>query len=65
MQDGETGILVPGNNIRKLAEAITELSTNYHKCRRMGQQGHTLLTQKFTMDVHVKNLQKIYEKSIF
>ncbi|MDF5726362.1 MAG: glycosyltransferase family 4 protein, partial [Rhizonema sp. PD37] len=39
LQDGETGILVPGNNIRKLAEAITELSTNYHKRRRMGQQG--------------------------
>ncbi|WYL97100.1 MAG: glycosyltransferase family 4 protein [Gloeotrichia echinulata IR180] len=64
LQDGETGILVPANDIDKLAFAITDLSTNYDKSRQMGEQGHDLLMQEFTIDVHVKKLQKIYETTI-
>ncbi|MGL5061828.1 MAG: glycosyltransferase family 4 protein [Microcoleus sp.] len=60
----ETGILVPINDIKQLAAAITDLSTNYHKSRLLGQQGHDLLLKEFTMDVHVKKLQQIYEKAI-
>ncbi|WP_017316827.1 glycosyltransferase [Mastigocladopsis repens] len=65
IRDGETGILVPAHDSQKLAEAITELYTNYHKSRRMGEQGHALLMQEFTMDIHVKNLHTIYEKTIY
>lgn len=65
IRDGETGILVPPNNIKKLAEAINELHKDYQRCRRMGEQGHALFMNEFTMDVHVKNLQKIYEETIF
>jgi glycosyltransferase involved in cell wall biosynthesis len=64
LQDGETGILVPANDIKMLAEAITDLSCDYHKCRRMGEQGYALFMQEFTMDTHVKHLQKIYENTI-
>ncbi|MBW4596508.1 MAG: glycosyltransferase family 4 protein [Brasilonema angustatum HA4187-MV1] len=64
LQDGETGVLVPANNIKMLAQAITHLSSDYQKCRQMGEQGHALLMQEFTMDVHVKYLQKIYENTI-
>jgi glycosyltransferase involved in cell wall biosynthesis len=31
LRDGETGILVPINDIKQLAAAITELSTSYEK----------------------------------
>ena len=64
LRDGETGILVPGNNIKKLADAIHELYTDYQKSRHMGEQGHTLLMKKFTIDAHVNNLRKIYAKTI-
>ena len=64
MCDGETGILVPPNDIKKLAAAITELATNYQKSRSMGEQGHAWFLKEFTMDTHVKRLQKIYEKTI-
>jgi glycosyltransferase involved in cell wall biosynthesis len=64
LQDRETGILIPSHDIKKLSDAITELSTNYQKCRRMGELGNALFMKKFTMDVHVKNLQIIYEESI-
>lgn len=64
LRDGETGILVPGNNIKKLADAIHELYTDYQKSRHMGEQGHALLMKKFTIDAHVNNLQRIYAKTI-
>lgn len=62
--DRETGILVPASNIQQLATAITELSTNYQKSHRLGEQGHALFLKEFTMDIHVNKLQKIYEKTI-
>lgn len=62
--NGETGILVPVNDIKQLAAAINYLSINYHKTRLLGQQGHALFLKEFTMDIHVNKLQKIYEKTI-
>lgn len=64
LRDGETGILVPGNNIQKLADAIHELYTDYQKSRHMGEQGHAFLMKEFTIDAHIKNLRKIYAKTI-
>ncbi|MEH2456686.1 glycosyltransferase family 4 protein [Nostoc sp.] len=64
LRDGETGILVPANNIKKLADAINELYIDHQKSRYMGEQGHALLMKEFTMDAHVKNLQTIYAKTI-
>lgn len=64
LQDGKTGILVTANDIKKLDDAITDLSTNYQKCVCLGEQGHALFMKEFTMDVHVKHLQKIYENTI-
>ncbi|MEH2313298.1 MAG: glycosyltransferase family 4 protein [Nostoc sp.] len=64
LRDGETGIIVPGNNIKKLADAIHELYTDYQKSRYMGEQGHALLMKEFTMHTHINNLRKIYAKTI-
>ena len=64
LRDGKTGILVPGNNIQKLADAIHELYTDYQKSRHMGEQGHAFLMKEFTIDTHLKNLRKIYAKTI-
>lgn len=62
--DRETGILVPVNDIKQLAAAITYLSTNYQKSRLLGQQGHAWFLKDFTMDVHINKLQQLYEKTI-
>ncbi|MHC5857806.1 glycosyltransferase family 4 protein [Nostoc sp.] len=64
LQDGETGILVPANDIQKLADAINELYIDHQKSRYMGEQGHALLMKEFTMAAHVNNLRKIYAKTI-
>ncbi|QLE41566.1 glycosyltransferase [Nostoc sp. C052] len=64
LQDGETGILVPANDIQKLADAINELYIDHEKSRYMGEQGHALLMKEFTMAAHVNNLRTIYAKTI-
>ncbi|MEH1856060.1 MAG: glycosyltransferase family 4 protein [Nostoc sp.] len=64
LRDGETGILVPANDIQKLADAIHELYIDYPKSRYMGEQGHALLMKEFTMAAHVNNLRTIYAKTI-
>ncbi|MEH1786268.1 glycosyltransferase family 4 protein [Nostoc sp.] len=64
LRDGETGILVPANDIQKLAGAINELYIDHPKSRYMGEQGHALLMKEFTMNAHVNNLRTIYAKTI-
>ena len=60
----KTGILVEANHINQLAAAITELASNFSKIRDMGQQGHDWFLSNFTMNHHVAQLQKIYDKVI-
>ncbi|GFE68204.1 glycosyltransferase family 4 protein [Chroococcus sp. FPU101] len=62
LHSGETGLLIKANHRTQLAAAINELSQDYFKTQKMGQQGHTLFKEKFTMDIHVQKLQKIYEQ---
>ncbi|WP_414543112.1 glycosyltransferase family 4 protein [Nostoc sp. CCY0012] len=64
VRDGETGVLVPPNNIQRLAAAINELASNYDKSRLMGEIGHAWYQQEFTMDIHVQRLAEIYAKTI-
>ena len=64
VRDGETGILVPPNNIKQLAAAINELAINYPKSRLMGEIGQAWYQQEFTIDIHVQRLVEIYAKTI-
>ncbi|QLE56090.1 glycosyltransferase family 4 protein [Nostoc sp. TCL26-01] len=64
LRDGETGILVPPHDIQKLAVAINELAGNYQQTRLMGEQGHAWFQEEFTMNAHVKQLEKIYDLTI-
>ncbi len=58
----ETGILVESNNIDQLAGAISDLSGDYQKSRVLGEQGHALLMQEFTLGIHTQRLQRIYDQ---
>jgi glycosyltransferase involved in cell wall biosynthesis len=60
----ETGFLVTANDTKQLAAAINELAHNYPKAHKMGEQGHALFLEKFTIENHIQKLQKIYEQCI-
>lgn len=64
VKDRITGILVPSNDIKYLASAITALSEDFLRSRDMGQCGHEWLLKDFTIGLHIERLQKIYEKVI-
>ena len=64
IKDGETGILVPANNIKQLAHAINQLALNYPQTRLMGEMGNAWFQEDFTMDVHFQRLAAIYDQTI-
>ncbi|MBD2138028.1 glycosyltransferase family 4 protein [Anabaena sp. FACHB-1237] len=64
IQNHHTGILVPPHDLQKLADAINELSENYHQARLIGENSHDLFEQKFVMDVHIQELEKIYNQTM-
>jgi len=64
IRSDQTGILITANHVNQLASAITELSSNFSKSREMGKQGYALFSENFTMNHHVDQLQKIYERII-
>jgi glycosyltransferase involved in cell wall biosynthesis len=64
IRDGETGILVEPNNSQALANAITCLGSDFNESRNMGKMGHDWLQEEFSMDTHIKHLQRIYEKAV-
>jgi hypothetical protein len=47
-----------------LADAITELSTDYNKSRLMGIQGNALFFREYTLEIHHQRLHTIYQKII-
>jgi glycosyltransferase involved in cell wall biosynthesis len=64
VQDGKTGILVEPNNRQALAAAITDLAHDFDKAREIGIAGNNLFHSEFTLAIHAKRLQEIYELAI-
>jgi glycosyltransferase involved in cell wall biosynthesis len=58
--DGETGILVPAENPRKLAEAIIYLLQNPDLAKRMGEAGRKRAKNYFTSERLAREIEEIY-----
>ena len=61
--NNKTGILVPPNDVSRLAQAISYLSERYCLCKKMGLEGYELTLSKFSLQNHMHNLHFIYEES--
>lgn len=62
--DGETGLLVPAADARRLAEAVTRLLLDAGEARRLGENAMNRVTQRFGVESMVQGYQAIYAREL-
>jgi glycosyltransferase involved in cell wall biosynthesis len=60
LNDGENGILIPSNNVQKLAEAIKKLAENRNLAIEFGKRGFSDYKEKYIPDFHINKLYEIF-----
>ncbi|MDM8208103.1 glycosyltransferase [Bacteroides gallinaceum] len=58
--DGVTGILVPPNNPRMLANAMLELADNQEMRKKMGRAGRERIKMDFSVDLYAQKFEKLF-----
>lgn len=61
VKEGETGLLVPTNNIDALANALRELMSNPDKAIAMGKQGRDWVTVNFSIEKEADRIHAVYQ----
>jgi glycosyltransferase involved in cell wall biosynthesis len=62
IRDGETGLLVPGEDPAALAHAIRRLLADAELGRRLGEQGRRLVLERFTADHMAQAFERLYSE---
>ncbi|HWP47017.1 MAG TPA: glycosyltransferase family 4 protein [Candidatus Limnocylindrales bacterium] len=62
IQDGINGFLVPPADAHSLAEKILYLLNHKDLALNMGNQGHALVEEKFSIQKMVENTERLYEQ---
>ncbi|HEX2897537.1 MAG TPA: glycosyltransferase family 4 protein [candidate division Zixibacteria bacterium] len=61
VNDGKTGILVPAENPKALAEAILKLANNFDLCDKMGREGREFVRQHYQWEKSLDLMSQLYE----
>jgi glycosyltransferase involved in cell wall biosynthesis len=61
---GETGLLVPPNDVAATAEALDQILGDSGKRQAMSDAGRCRVEDYFSMDHHVRRVLKVYERAI-
>jgi glycosyltransferase involved in cell wall biosynthesis len=59
--DGKTGLLVPPNNPRKLAEAIEKIIDNEELQKKLIAGAEKFLRERFSWETHIRTLLEIFQ----
>jgi glycosyltransferase involved in cell wall biosynthesis len=60
--DGFNGLLVPVKNSEKISEKIIYLLKNPEICKKMGENGYSLVKKNFSIEKMVKSYEELYLK---
>ncbi|HEX8237818.1 MAG TPA: glycosyltransferase family 4 protein [Abditibacteriaceae bacterium] len=60
VRNGETGYLVPPNDLPAFVDAVVDLLLNPLEARRMADNGYKLVMEHFTEEVRIARLEKLY-----
>lgn len=61
VEDGKSGFLVPPKDPKALAEKLLVLLKDDKMREEFGIQGRKIVEEKFTLEKHIKEIEKIYE----
>jgi len=61
IEPGRNGILVPPEDHKALAQAITKILQDSHRAREMGKAGRQKISQTFTINTMVRENQDMYK----
>ena len=64
MQDGVTGLIVPPQQPRRMAEGLARLLRDESLRRTLGKAGRDHVTRKFTPESYVSSLAEFYEQVV-
>ena len=60
----ESGMLVEPNNVNELVDAIIYMLNNEEGAKNMGKEGAKIISEKFGLEIVVKELERIYGEVI-
>jgi rhamnosyl/mannosyltransferase len=60
VKNGETGILVPPNDVRGVAEGILTLLNDRELGRRLGSNGRKLIKKRFSCEIMTQKILELY-----
>jgi glycosyltransferase involved in cell wall biosynthesis len=61
VEDGVTGVLVPSQDPKSLAEAVSRLASDADLMRRYGEAARTRVRQTFRIEMSIAQLEALYE----
>ena len=61
IEHGRTGLLIRPGDREALAEAILSLLSDKKKREALSRDSHACIQQQFSLDVHMKELHRIYD----
>jgi glycosyltransferase involved in cell wall biosynthesis len=64
IKDGETGMLVPPNNPRGLAEAIMKMATDVELRKRMGTAARKRAAELFAWSDNLRAMMSLYDRAV-
>lgn len=63
-RDGETGFLVPAEDVAGMADAVIRLLRDRELATRLGAQGRQMVRNEFSEDLMVQRIDKLYRELI-
>ena len=64
IEDGSSGLLVPGGNSKAMAQAILWLLSDREKAEHIGLAARQRVAEKFTVERYVAEVQSLYDSLI-
>ncbi len=65
VSDGDSGLLVPPDDIQAWVRAVTQLLDHPEMAVKMGLEGRGLVEEKFSLPVMIRRMETVYQDVAF